>query len=698
MSLIDADFPTVLNTSDHSISNDFFLPALSNSIRYDRGVGYFSAGWLRKVISGMTNFAENGGKARILTSPILDERDWQAMKNGSEARYDEVLRDVLLKTIETDLAQLLSSDVRQALSWLVADGVLEFKLAVPKGKLNGEFHPKFGIFTDEYHNSISFEGSNNETISGTSLNWEQFKVFRSWNISTKEFVDADIKKFEQLWNNLDANLAVYNLPEAARKAILKLRTGSTNRPYSPRDIIKEHYASQYDTFPLWPHQENAIAAWEANDRIGLLSMATGSGKTRTALEAAERCPGIRLLTIAVPRKALVTQWQQELKKHTRFSDPVLVFGSSESWQDLLFRKLLDVKQSKGSRYVVCIGTMQSLSGSKFLTVLEDAGLPDNALLIVDEAHNVGSPKFQKILQSAYKWRLGLSATPLRQYDELGNEVIAAYFDKTVFTYDMANALADGRLTPYEYFVKPAFLSDDEFANYQQLTRKIIVARGRHQNDPTTLQTNNKLGGDTDQIKNLLIKRANIIKSCQSKVEELRVVLTEPSSQKTLIYCADQYQLGTIQELLNELRIVHLTYTSNTSDADRHSALEALANGRIKYLLAIDCLDEGVDVPIVDRAIIVASSTNPRQFIQRRGRILRKSKNKHLATLIDIIALPPHSAERNAKAMLQGELKRAAHMASLAKNHNAAILDIHDALSPYGIWLDDILEEVENETK
>jgi len=686
MSLNNYTFPTIINSSEADIPQVFLQPALAHSFRYDRGVGFFSAGWLSMIVDEMFQFAANDGRARIITSPILSESDWNAMITGAEARSSDILRETLEKTV-TDLRVTLSRNVLTALSWLVADNVLTFKLAVPVNKLSGEFHAKFGIFTDTAGNQISFEGSNNETINGTINNYESFKIFCSWIPAFSPIVKADAERFDRLWNNEDANLRVYNLPEAARLAIIRLRQDNDERPYAIPVRLRTHKVSQ--EISLWKHQEQAIIAWETNKRSGLLSMATGSGKTRTALAAAERCPELSLLIIAVPKSNLVTQWASELTKNTSFPTPILVFDASARWQDMLFDRMRAGHRQNWTSPLVIIGTLDSLSSNRFQTLISDAGIPNSTLLIVDEAHNAGAPTYRRILDERFKWRLGLSATPARHFDEIGTSIIQSYFQKTVFVYSMRDALNDGYLTPYEYHVYAAELTDDEYNDYLRLTQRIIMLRNQS-DDRITYQSQNQLDSDHKDVEMLLMRRARILKKTAAKQVAVDQIIQDFELTRSLIYCADKEQLEDMRQVIQRHQIPHTIYIGNTPKEERESSLDALSRGNIPILLAIDCLDEGVDVPAVREAIIVASSTNKRQFIQRRGRVLRLSPEKNKAILIDVIAIPPLSAGNDGKKLLNNELARAKEMAELAENRYEALMQLQRYTEPFGVMLAELL--------
>ncbi|MCB1091361.1 MAG: DNA repair helicase, partial [Verrucomicrobiae bacterium] len=295
MSLRTLDVPAFLDTSSADLVDDFFVPALTRSVSYDRGVGFFTSGWIRQAGAGLAMFADSGGKARWVTSPILDENDWDALRTGDEARIDQALRRALENTVE-DLARCLEEDTLAALAWMVADGLLDFRLALPRQKLSGgEFHDKFGIFTDEDGNQVSFNGSYNDSLQG-SLNYESIKIFKSWDEAFRPLVEQDVIRFERLWRDEDPNVRCYLLPEAVRDRIVRLRPA--DRPYRRPDGVEnlvvrddERRYIEPGTIPSWlklrDYQDAAIQAWvrdgvppsDPDGRRGILAMATGSGKT-----------------------------------------------------------------------------------------------------------------------------------------------------------------------------------------------------------------------------------------------------------------------------------------------------------------------------------------------------------------------------------------------------------------------------------
>jgi hypothetical protein len=286
MSLRDAFPARTIDTSSHDIVGDFFVPMLQNATRYDRGVGYFSSGWLRANAQGMVDFAANGGHPRWITSPNLTESDWGHLKKGEQARRDDVLREALAQNTD-DLEQSLTRDTLSALAWMVADSVLDFRLALPNEKLGrGEFHDKFGIFEDEEGNRVSFNGSYNDGKQGLR-NYESLKIFCSWDL-TVELVENDAERFRRLWMNDDPNVQLFELPEAARARIVRLRSDDT--PYQePADSLSR--TPQTTRMPRGrpsaapsstPRREPATHRLSAPPRIGTpSSISSSSARRRT---------------------------------------------------------------------------------------------------------------------------------------------------------------------------------------------------------------------------------------------------------------------------------------------------------------------------------------------------------------------------------------------------------------------------------
>lgn len=686
-SLTELDLQPEYRSDVDDLVEDFYLPCLQRCRLYRRAVGFFTSRGLSSAAQGISALIEGDGRMLLVASPLLDPDDLEAIEKGYLARDDAVLRSIL-REIETTPDGLVQ-DRLGYLAWLIAEERLEIRIAISldeQGRPSrGIYHEKLGVFSDADEKAVVFTGSPNETAGGLVDNFETIDVFCSWNDPAGR-VPRKIGHFERLWNNRTPRLSVIPFPKAALEQLLRYRPAERPRgePKLPPFGIEFPFPSH-----LWDHQVEAIRSWESHERTGLLSMATGSGKTLTALVAAQRCQDLQFLVIAVPSHALVEQWVEEVQTQFESAKIVAVYGQSQLWQDRLFGQLRASRRKPASRMVIAIGTLKSLASDRFDSVLTDAKPPGHTLLIVDEAHNAGAPTYRRVLRDDYTWRLGLSATPARHFDEEGSQVLQSYFGSTVFTYSLRQALKDERLCPYRYLVYPAHLTEAEFHEYSQLTRQIISNR-TPSGQRVTRQTDNRLDGDPDKVKKLLIRRARILKKCGAKMEALDAALDVLPTGRGLVYCADQDQLAAATQVLKRRQILFLTYTSGTPDTERRAALGDLARGSVPWIVAIDCLDEGVDVPAVEQAILLASSSNKRQFVQRRGRILRQAVGKKLAILVDIIALPPVTESESARWMLNGELARVREMAELAENREEALLVVKRCADPYGVSMTELL--------
>ncbi len=531
-SLRDLALLAVMDTSSHDLTNEFFVPLLSNSIRYDRGVGFFSSSWLRINCKGMVAFANNRGRARWVTSPILDEADWEALMAGNSARSDPVLRKALDSNV-TNLADTLDKDTLSALAWMVADEILTFKLALPYHKLKqGDFHDKFGVFTDDHGNQVSFNGSYNDSFQGTR-NYESIKIFCSWQPTFIPLVQADVERFERLWNSFDPNVRVFDLPEAAREKILRLRIGE--QPYSEPEWVKlrriheakSAYIAPQPTIPshivLRDYQKEAIKSWFAHECRGLLEMATGTGKTITALAASARLYQREeqlAVIIAVPYQHLVDQWNEEAKAFGY--RPILAYKSKARWLNELNHQIMEYN-SGYRRFNSVITTHTTFISTEFQDSI--ARLKGPSLLIADEAHHLGAERSRWSYPEHISFRLALSATPDRWFDDAGTLALRAYLGETVFTFPLETAIGIS-LTPYYYYPHLVPLTDEELEQYQELSVKI--ARLMSREDERGQQA----------LKMSLIQRAELLNKAENKLEVLsELVDTQDTIQHTLFYCA-----------------------------------------------------------------------------------------------------------------------------------------------------------------
>ena len=612
------------------------------------------------------------------------------MQEGSAARTDETLKLAMEVNLQS-LKSNLEKDTLSALAWMVADDILDFKLALPRNKLDqGEFHDKFGIFTDSDGNQVSFNGSYNDSVQGTR-NYESIKIFCSWHPVLLLLVNADAERFNRLWSNRDPNVQVYDLPEAARAEIVKLR--AYDRPYpEPNWNQLQLLANEKSNTPSYspatpqipttlevrPYQTQAIDEWFAHDCRGLLEMATGTGKTKTALTASVRLfeREKRLAVImTVPYQHLVDQWDTECQEFGY--RPILAYQSKASWFDKLSGMVMDFSSGYREHFSVITTHTTFISPDFQATV---ARLNGPALIIADEAHHLGAERSRQNYPQHISFRLALSATPDRWFDDEGTAALRGYFGETVFSFPLEQAIGVS-LTPYYYHPHLVQLTDEELETYQELSVKIAQLAGR---DDERAQ---------ESLKLLLMRRAELLNRAANKIVELsRLINASDHIEHALFYCAPG-QIDDVQRLLGwDHGLLVQRFTAEEDTSERKQRLADFASGEIQALVAMKCLDEGVDVPSTRTAYIMASSSNPREFIQRRGRVLRKSPGKEFSVIHDMIPVPPTAwtASQDSttfnieRGIIRKELERFKEFASPALNKHKAMDVIWEIASRYNL--------------
>jgi len=691
MSLKKLDLPLAMDTSSNNLATDFFIPALSEAKEYLRGVGYFSISWFKSVTDGILNLVENGGKARIITSPIISENEYNVILKANELKRNKIILPYLHLSIE-EFKNTIYKDIVSALSWMIYDGVLELKFAIPRYKLIGDFHDKFGIFIDEENNKIAFVGSPNESINGIESNYESIKIFSSWKDKTsRELAEHEHKRFEKLWNNEDQNIQVFEIPDAISKEIIKLR--SKERPYKEENILKKFknsdsskvfISNNTDIFqPLQPrdYQLDAVKNWMNNGFRGIYSMATGTGKTKTAilslLKTIKELKEDLLTAITVPTSELLNQWEIEIKSF--YSNSVFKC-SGNKWQEKLERKIISQNLGNNNKLtIVC--TYNIASREDFLKILKMS--KKKKLLIADECHKAGSKEFSKSLCDCYDYRIGLSATHIRKWDEEGTEKIEEFFGGVVYEFSLSEAIEKGFLVKYEYFPIKVQLDEDELQEYEKITNNIIK-----------IKNNNKLPDfeKEEKIKKLYIERSKIIYRAKNKITKLKEFLANLKSKleedrksfkHALFYC-DPEQMKDVLEILKEFKIVASKFTAKESKEEREYILKSFKNGDIEALVSMKVLDEGVDIPSAKYAFFLASSTNYREFVQRRGRVLRKDDSKDKAYIYDFIVIPPEKSDESSDNIVKRELERVFDFIKSASNSFYAKSEIIDILIKYNL--------------
>ena len=674
----------VYDSSEHDLIRDLIVPLLLNSKNYFRGVGFFTSGWLRLASKGLVELIENAGKARIVLSPNLQESDWEAFQVGEKAKVDASLKLILERNID-DLQSALEKDTLNCLAWMIADGVLEFRFAIPRDRwFGGDYHDKVGVFIDEEENMVAIHGSFNDSVQG-SLNGEAFSVFKSWEDGQRPYVGQHLSRLLSLWEDKNRQFRVYTIPDAIREKFIKLRS-IYDRPYyllSQREIlIRESSDNPRRSIKLRTFQEKAIESWLSAGCRGIFEMATGTGKTFTSLAAAVNrfeSLGRLALIILVPYLHLLEQWEQNCRKFG-FS-PILCSGDHARWQTEVQSKIQDFNLNALSN--VCIlAVHQTAALDRFKKAIK-ALKPETTMLIGDEVHGLGASKLRDALIPQVEMRLGLSATPRRWFDEDGTKLLLSYFGEVCFEFSLEEAI--GRyLTPYEYLPQLVNLTSTEMDEYEELTAQITKLCNTADEDE----------GVRERLENLLLKRARIVASAEQKLIKLISILKglvedaktrDEDLRDILIYCAPGKHKEVLKAVANlGLRCREFVHTVSLSE--RAKILEQFAKGEIQVLVAVKCLDEGVDVPSTRTAFFLASTTNPKEFIQRRGRVLRLAERKDRAILYDFIVVPDSELmplKRDVDAsLLKREMPRFAEFSSSAINQFEARSVVLDLLDKY----------------
>lgn len=706
MSLRALDLLETYRSDDCDLVKDFYEPCLQRSLTYDRAVGFFSSSALALVARGLTAFIQAGGRMRLVTSPQLSEEDVTAIAQGLEQR-DAVIQRALLRSFEKEVLPDLAQQRLAALTWLLAQGRLRIKLAVPQS-LQGLYHEKLGIFADAEGNLVTFSGSANESETAFQHNFEVLEIFTSWQVGVEQRTLRRVQAFEDLWQNRTAKVEVMPFPEAVQRSLIQkygpdtppMREPSADRPSPPEPRVADNHGDyslelpatspsgvpiQPDGITLRDYQQQAIANWFANNGRGTLKMATGSGKTITALAIAAALYAkieLQALIVVCPYRHLVNQWARECEKFGLL--PILAFDTVQSWQSELSRQLYGLRSDRPP-FLTVITTNATLTGAAFQSQLPY--FPEKTLIIGDEAHNLGSPKLAASLPRTIGLRLALSATPERYFDDLGTQALLDYFGPVLQPeFTLADALRAGALVRYRYYPLLVELTESEAQRYSELTTKIGQALSIDEDEGNAA------------LSALSMRRAKLIANAAHKLTALRSLMqSRLHTSHTLFYCGD----GSVEDAVSAETTRHLdavtyllgkelgyrvnTYTAATALDQRETLRQQFESGELQGLVAIRCLDEGVDIPATRTAVILASSNNPRQFIQRRGRVLRPAPGKARAEIFDMIVLPPDLERKTLDAersLLRKELQRFLEFADLADNAGAARVQLLDLQKRY----------------
>jgi superfamily II DNA or RNA helicase len=718
-------------TGEESEPLQFYLDALSNSTHFDLLLGYFSSAAINILSLGFAKFLSTGGIFRLIVNDILSENDKNAIKAGLEGKANPLPFELSnVKALKATLDDY-GKHFFECISWLIAQNKIQLRIIRPREGA-GIAHYKEGVFSDSIH-QVGFTASCNFTAFGllenlevlsARLNWDdersnlqikrQVEHFHNiYNGSAQFFEYVDIENIKVVLKNEFGNKDINELL-VQEEYLINKKIKLTNNPSIKKALEKtQKEVDQYINEPKFPYKEGprdyqneAYDNWVRNGYKGMFAMATGTGKTLTSLNCllnTYKEIGTYKAVILVPTIALVNQWVKECKKFN-FNN-IITVSSKEDWQAHLAFKNAANNFIKTS--FIIIVTYSSFYRSKFQAYFKS--LPDDTLLIADEVHNMGSPKLLQTLPKIHLTkRIGLSATPNRKYDELGNTTIESFFhDRPPFilSYSMERAIENGWLCKYTYFPHVVKLTEQELEEYIGISKQLLKY----------FDSAKKAYKPCKEVELLLLTRKRIIHKAESKKAVFEQIIEKEFRRKgdlkyTLIYVPEgseadyDKQDELIEDSEDELLIDEYTrsvsaidtsvlvkqYTAKTKN--RETVLKDFASGTVHVLTSMKCLDEGVDVPRSELAIFCASTGNPRQFIQRRGRVLRLHNDKIYATIHDLVVVPKIDNNEDTyemeRSMVKKELERVVDFSSLAINKMDTYENLKDVLEYYNLNLND----------
>lgn len=711
-----------------NVVQKFYVPLLKEAVSYKRAVGFFSSSSLIEISKGIADLASRDGRIQIVASPYLSDDDIEAIKKGYADR-DGVIEAALLGQLSDEHTDYYSMERLNLLANLIANGVLDIRIAYTEDtKGLGMYHEKMGIIEDAAGNKIAFSGSMNESSTAMSLNYETIDVFRSWyDEGEAERVRLKENAFSSIWSDCEPSIRVLEFPKITDALIEKYRKKTPNfnidqEQFPPRRegqrglpaLSKSHGvvgARIPQNITLHDYQKQAISAWVGENYRGIFDMATGTGKTFTGLGAiskiSEDLDDELAVIIVCPYQHLVEQWVDDIVKFN--IQPIIGYSSSsqKDWKKRLSKAVRDQKLRSEKCFFCFICTNATFTNSFVQEQIEKIKSP--VLLVVDEAHNFGARSYAKLLDERFTYRLALSATLERHRDEEGTATLYNFFGKKCIEYSLEQAIEEDKLTPYKYYPVLVYLNDEELEKYEQLSYEMSrhVTKGR--GGKAKLDSYGEM---------LAIQRSRIVAAAALKLIRLKEVIAPYKDEHfLLVYCGatnvlppnsdrsdvnegDIKQIEAVTRILgNELGMKVSKFTAEENIDERNAIKQHFKDGDdLQAIVAIKCLDEGVNIPGIRTAFILASTTNPKEYIQRRGRVLRKSPEtgKKFAEIFDFVTLPRPLDEvsgltqeqmRRDLPLVKNELARVLEFGRLSMNSMEASQLIWEICDCYGLPYD-----------
>lgn len=653
-----------ISKGDNNIADAFLNQVLLNTKEYKRSVGFFSSGVFSAIMSGITSLARNNGTIKLIASPRLSEKDAYAISLGYEQRKEYMI-NVFNEDFEREI-EALNDQKLSLLCNLIRRNILDIKIAVTDEC--GIYHDKLGILQDFDNNKLVFLGSSNSSYSGYLGNYERVRIFKGWEDGSREIVEEEIQEFDSLWYNTNEFVEVYEYQKVAEKKLIEI-------------IEKREKNKQKEEIVLRDYQKKAIQAWKNNGYRGFYVMATGTGKTWTAIFSAKELLKTHqaLILICAPYKHLIKQWWEDVVKVFPKADIIMVSSENLKWYQQVTDAIIKLNYDSTSQ-VIIISTIASFKNKLINRLIKYSG---ERLLIVDEAHRFTNRP--EALKKVFLYMLGLSATPFSGTSAAKGRELMKYFGGQVFDLPIEVALEKGYLVPYYYY--PIYVSSNEEEEQEFKHQSRIMA---------SCFKNGKLV-DKDTFIKAHKNRLRIISMLEEKQDNLSSIINRIDEQDHfVVYCGDGKlydnntgeeirHIQSVKKVLSEFNYKVSQFTATENMQERMLLVDSFNKGEISVLAAIRCLDEGINIPSIKSALILSSNDDYREFVQRRGRILRTYKDKEYAKIYDIVALPSNNMKQWAKI----ELRRFNEYAKLAKNWNELKHELDELLIRYGISHEDI---------
>lgn len=705
MALSDLDIQIEYRNQLHDIIGDFYLPTLKETVLYKRAVGFFNSGALYEIAIGINDLIKNGGRIQLIASPKLDPQDIKDITLGYEER-DKIIERAIVREISIPETSVERRKLN-LLSNLIAENVLDIKIAYKReGDSFGIFHDKMGLMYDAEDNKIAFSGSMNETYSGLLRNYESIDVYMSWGSKESQTrIKLKEEAFDTLWSNLDASIEVLDFPKVAKEVLAKYNEKSTHEILNETPVVStfSNNNKEFFTLPkgkkLRYYQKEAIEAWKNQNYCGIFDMATGTGKTYTALAALSMLSKAKeslAVVIVCPYQHLVEQWVEDIELFG--VNPIVAYSSNayKRWKELFSDAVNAYKVGVKKKFCI-ITTNGTFETPAFQDIL--GKIKKDLCFVVDEAHNFGAAKLSSMMPLNSQYRLALSATIERFRDDIGTKKLVEFFGEKCIYFSLEKAIKEGFLTTYNYYPVLVYLNDEEYDKYKDISRKIAKMGGA---SPENCEKN-------PVIERLLLERSRIIAGAHNKVQALsNIIKPYKDENHMLVYCGatkyddgedDLHEIKQIDRICKELSLKHnmkvRKFTSSETKEERRQIKNDFVEGEnLQVITAIKCLDEGVNIPAINRAFILASSTNPKEYIQRRGRVLRKFPGKEYSEIFDFVTLPrpldeifnlTEEERRMELSLIRKEFTRMLDFAKTAKNPMDTDKLKHQILQEYGAY-------------